>query len=90
VTYVSHASAWEVGIKYNKPKPPLPYLAGRVEANGFRWPSIRLPTIYRAAASSRRHDDPFDRLIVAQRLRYDVPLISSGEQLDAYGIRRIW
>lgn len=35
-------------------------------------------------------DDPFDRLIAAQCLRYDLTLVSIDEQFDAYGVRRIW
>jgi PIN domain nuclease of toxin-antitoxin system len=98
LVFVSHASASEFGIKYNKrnlplPEPPEPYLARHIETNGFHWVPITLPTIYRAAALPRHHDDPFDRLIVAQSLRDPprrVPLISSDKDLDAYGIRRVW
>ena len=36
------------------------------------------------------HRDPFDRLIVAQAQAEQIPVVSSDEQLDAYGIQRIW
>jgi PIN domain nuclease of toxin-antitoxin system len=36
------------------------------------------------------HRDPFDRLIVAQALFENVPIVSADAQLDAYGIQRIW
>ncbi|CAA9435852.1 MAG: hypothetical protein AVDCRST_MAG64-3817 [uncultured Phycisphaerae bacterium] len=36
------------------------------------------------------HKDPFDRLLVAQCLLEDVPIISADAGLDAYGVRRIW
>jgi hypothetical protein len=38
----------------------------------------------------RHHGDPFDRLIVAQAIIEQVPIISAGANLDAYGITRIW
>jgi PIN domain nuclease of toxin-antitoxin system len=36
------------------------------------------------------HRDPFDRLLVAQALSEDVPLVSKDEQFDTYGVERIW
>lgn len=36
------------------------------------------------------HKDPFDRLIAAQCLRYDLTLVSVDEAFDAYGVRRVW
>jgi PIN domain nuclease of toxin-antitoxin system len=36
------------------------------------------------------HRDPFDRLLVAQALVEQVPLISANVVLDAYGVQRIW
>jgi len=35
------------------------------------------------------HRDPFDRLLVAQAIVEDMPLLSSDPSLDAYPIRRI-
>ena len=36
------------------------------------------------------HKDPFDRLLVAQALVEQIPIVSSDDQLDAYGVTRIW
>jgi PIN domain nuclease of toxin-antitoxin system len=36
------------------------------------------------------HRDPFDRLLVAQSLYEQIPLVSVDPQLDAYGVTRIW
>jgi len=36
------------------------------------------------------HRDPFDRLLVAQALVENIPLVSSDEALDRYGVRRLW
>jgi len=43
-----------------------------------------------ATLPSCRHQDPFDRLIAAQCLRYDLTLASIDEQFDTYGVRRVW
>ena len=33
---------------------------------------------------------PFDRMLVSQALREDLPIVSSDSALDAYPITRIW
>jgi PIN domain nuclease of toxin-antitoxin system len=36
------------------------------------------------------HNDPFDRMLVAQALCEHVAVVSADSQLDAYGVTRIW
>ncbi len=36
------------------------------------------------------HRDPFDRMITAQALALNMPVISRDEKLDEFGVRRIW
>ncbi len=36
------------------------------------------------------HKDPFDRLLVAQAIVENIPLISGDSVLDAYPVRRLW
>ena len=44
----------------------------------------------RAGRLVGKHRDPFDRMIVAQALAMDIPVISSDAKLDGFGVRRIW
>jgi PIN domain nuclease of toxin-antitoxin system len=36
------------------------------------------------------HKDPFDRLLVAQSLIDNLPLVSADIILDQYGVTRLW
>jgi len=36
------------------------------------------------------HKDPFDRLLVAQAIVENIPIISVDTILDRYGIQRLW
>jgi PIN domain nuclease of toxin-antitoxin system len=36
------------------------------------------------------HRDPFDRMIAAQALAGDLPILSSDSELDVFSVRRIW
>ena len=42
------------------------------------------------AGLPRHHGDPFDRLLAAQAVVENVPLISSDLVFDQYGLKRIW
>ncbi len=42
------------------------------------------------AGRFHHHRDPFDRLLVAQALSEQIPIVSVDPQLDAYGVTRLW
>lgn len=39
---------------------------------------------------SRRHADPFDRLLVAQALVEGLPILTSDDHFDRYPVVRVW
>lgn len=43
-----------------------------------------------AAGVSIRHADPFDRLLVAQAIVEDLPILTADEHFERYPVRRIW
>jgi PIN domain nuclease of toxin-antitoxin system len=36
------------------------------------------------------HRDPFDRLMIAQAIAEDLPIVSGERVFNSYGVRRIW
>lgn len=42
------------------------------------------------AGLPRHHRGPFDRMLIAQALYEQIPIVSVDPQLDAYGVTRIW
>jgi PIN domain nuclease of toxin-antitoxin system len=36
------------------------------------------------------HNDPFDRMLVAQALARDLAIVSADAVLDRYGVTRVW
>ena len=92
---ISPASYWEVAIKVGIGKYPLAVPFDQFFTQGIDGNDISiLPLEVRHAAvlSSlpMHHKDPFDRMIVAQAMVEQVPIVSIDEALDAYGITRIW
>jgi PIN domain nuclease of toxin-antitoxin system len=92
---VSAASAWEVATKVRLGKlPGAEALEQRfldaMDDAGYVLLSIDTATALRAGRLTGDHRDPFDRIMAAQALAQDIPIISADAKLDSFGIRRIW
>ncbi|MDQ6941312.1 MAG: type II toxin-antitoxin system VapC family toxin [Candidatus Eremiobacteraeota bacterium] len=89
--YLSTASAWEIAIKYSigkleLPAPPASYIAARAAGGDFRVIDVRLEHALAVADLPRHHDDPFDRLLVAQSIVEGFRLITADRRLEMYDV----
>lgn len=92
--YVSAASAWEITTKARLGKLPGAELVARdvgaaVASQGFLELPIRLAHAERAGAFVHAHRDPFDRVLAAQSILEELPIVSADAALDAFGVRRL-
>ena len=92
---VSAASAWEISTKYRLGKISFAQdlaedFIPSVQAAGYQMLPISVEHALRAGRLSGDHRDPFDRMLAAQAIQEDMPLISNDQQLDAFGVRRVW
>lgn len=62
----------------------------RESAVGFSIANLTVAQAIRSGLLPRHHRDPFDRLLIAQALDLDIPILSSDRTFDIYGVRRIW
>ena len=93
--YVSLVSLWEIAIKSSIGKltftlPVDTFLRLHLSGSGIDVLHPTLDDVLHVASLPLHHRDPFDRLLVAQSLTQNMPLISADAQLDAYGIQRVW
>jgi PIN domain nuclease of toxin-antitoxin system len=92
---VSAATAWEIATKVRVGKLPG---AEKLEKNsvdlmedaGYTLLAIDTESALRAGRLVAEHRDPFDRMIAAQALSLDIPVVSPDSKLDLFGVRRIW
>lgn len=92
---LSAGSMWEIGIKVGLQKLELsaPYRDWMSRAIANLDLSILPITLEDSDVQGqlpRHHKDPFDRLLAAQSIVLQIPIVSQDEAFDAYGIRRIW
>jgi PIN domain nuclease of toxin-antitoxin system len=93
--FVSAASAWEITTKYrlgklNFARALAENFIPRVTAVGYRLLPISVEHAVRAGLLPGEHKDPFDRMLAAQAIHEDMPLLSNDPQLDVFGVRREW
>jgi PIN domain nuclease of toxin-antitoxin system len=91
---VSAAVGWELAIKVNlgkiKPRSLLDRLSSVLQRESFAELPISLKSAVEAGLLPPHHSDPFDRVLVAQALALDVPILSLDRVLDHYGVKRLW
>lgn len=93
--HLSTASLWEMAIKISVSKLQFPeafdvFVIREVATNGFLLLPIEVGHLGLVATLPFHHRDPFDRLLAAQSLAENLPVISADSKLDAYGIQRVW
>jgi PIN domain nuclease of toxin-antitoxin system len=92
---VSAASAWEICTKYRNGKLPtakllseqMPLILRRLR---FEALPISLLHAQRAGLLEGQHKDPFDRMLAAQALIEDIPLVTNDAAMASFGVKVMW
>lgn len=93
--YVSAATAWEIATKVRIGKlAAAKGLVSEFEATlaeqGFRHLPISVAHGLRAGSLPGNHRDPFDRILAAQSMIEDLPIVSRDEEIQQLGVRTFW
>ena len=92
---VSAATACEITTKFRLGKLDFARdlaenFISEVTAAGYLLLSISPEHAVRAGLLPGDHKDPFDRMLAAQAIHENIPLLSNDSQLDVFGVRREW
>ena len=92
---VSAASAWEVATKVRIGRlPTAVQLVADFEhwlkREGFEPLAVSVDHGIRAGQLPGPHKDPFDRMLIAQALAENIPLVSNETIFDSFAMRRVW
>jgi len=95
VSLVSAVSAWEIATKVRLGR--LPAAADLVQDFVADLARERIEVLavtadhgIRAGSLPGPHQDPFDRMLIAQAIAENIPIVSNDRALDGYGARRLW
>ena len=93
--FLSAASSWEISVKYmlgklELPEPPAQYIPAWIGRWGIHPLDI---THFHALAVSGlppHHQDPFDRILVAQANLEQMVLLTADRMFEKYSVKLFW
>lgn len=93
--WFSVASIWEILIKVHIGKMPLPtpagpYILKKMVENQIKALPVGLDHVLRVEALPIYHNDPFDRILMAQSLEEKLPLVTADRVFNHYPVEVIW
>ena len=92
---LSVGSLWEIAIKLRignlrLAQPFDIFVAQQLADNEIELLPINLAHLGVVSALPLHHRDPFDRLLIAQAMIEQTPIVSADAAFDAYSVTRLW
>jgi PIN domain nuclease of toxin-antitoxin system len=88
---VSAANVWEIAIKRSLGKLTAPDdLSDRIAGEGFAWLPVSAVHAWQVRDLPPHHQDPFDRLLIAQALIERLPIVTTDSRFSDYGVDVRW
>lgn len=92
--FLSAASIWEMAIKVSKGKLELSRsvaeILSHIQNNGIELIDITASHALLIGELPYHHKDPFDRIIIAQSIYLNIPIVGKDQQFDEYVENRLW
>jgi PIN domain nuclease of toxin-antitoxin system len=85
--YVSAVTAWEIAIKRSLGKLSAPDdLEDQLQAGGLTELPIAVGDALLAGSLPSHHNDPFDRMLIAQAQRHGLTIVTRDPAIGRYGV----
>ncbi len=93
--FLSAASSWELAAKsalgrLHFPEPVASYVPKRMAAQGIRPLPISHAHALAVAELPRHHNDPFDRLLIAQAQAEELVILTADRAFQRYRVTLLW
>ncbi|UTC76340.1 type II toxin-antitoxin system VapC family toxin [Treponema sp. OMZ 792] len=98
VCFYSYASFWEISIKQSKKKLEFTRTVYEIDDMCRRAGFIKLPITLDDFNRIRnlpfqeniRHNDLFDRILIAQAIENDLTIVTADENIPLYDVKTVW
>lgn len=93
--FFSAASSWELAIKVSRGKliltlPVNALVTSQVFQHQFKPLPVTQDHTYQVEAMPFHHNDPFDRILIAQALAENLIILTRDPQFAPYGVTTVW
>jgi PIN domain nuclease of toxin-antitoxin system len=88
------ACLWEITIKASLSKlaisTDIATMINDAQKNGFELLAIEPVHLVTLSTLELIHRDPFDRIMIAQAITEDMPIVTSDNVFEQYPVKRLW
>ena len=93
--YLSVASAWEIIVKHNLGKLPLPepahdFIKNNRVRHRIETLSLEEAAVLQLSRLPEYHRDPFDRILICQAIAGSMTILTPDTQITSYPVRTEW
>jgi len=93
--FLSVASLWEIVVKVQIGKLPLPkrtdqYLLDQLSRNAVQTLPVQASHVLRLFKLPHHHSDPFDRVLIAQSQAEGLPILTADPLIRKYPVKTMW
>ena len=93
--WLSVVSIWEILIKVQigkmlLPVPTGPYIVKKLVENRIETLAVSRDHVLRVETLPMHHHDPFDRILIAQSLEENIPVVTADRVFARYSVELIW
>ncbi|MGZ4957366.1 MAG: type II toxin-antitoxin system VapC family toxin [Methylobacter sp.] len=93
--YLSSVSVWEIVVKHQLGKLPLPsepeyFISQQCNQHFIEILSLDDKSVYHLSHLPNHHRDPFDKMLVCQAIEYGLTILTSDKLIAQYPISTIW
>lgn len=93
--FLSAASSWEISVKFTLgklqlPEPPAQYIPASMQSWGIRGLDITHSHALAVSDLPMHHQDPFDRILIAQARSEGMVLLTADRVFQEYPVKTLW
>ena len=93
--FISAATGWEIAIRsqigrLKLPDEPRRFILEQLKINGMKSLPIEMRHALHISTLPTYHQDPFDRILIAQAQMEDLPVLSADPEIAKYEVTIIW
>ncbi len=93
--YLSSVSAWEIVVKHQLGKLPLPdepehFISQQCSQHFIEILSLDDKSVFHLSRLPNYHRDPFDKMLVCQAIEHGLTILTSDKLITQYPVSTIW
>jgi len=93
--FLSAASVWEIVVKWQSgklplPKPPTNLLAEIKEKGKIKALPLEDAAVLQLSKLPKLHNDPFDQMLICQAIEGGMTIVTPDEEIRQYPIKTLW